>query len=72
MTGGALTAGRTIFPPHMDQRAVERAIRQAYRYGEKIGGQGERALVRGTYDRLTIEMWVNTTTKAIETAYPVF
>ncbi|WP_437956071.1 RHS repeat-associated core domain-containing protein [Sorangium sp. So ce119] len=70
--GGPLTSGRTVFPEHMSTKSVERAVRQAYRYGQKVGGQGERVLMRGQYDSITIEMWVNTTTKTIETAYPVF
>lgn len=67
-----LAAGRTLFPEHMSETAIERAVRQGYRYGETVGGQGERVLVRGTVEGLTIEMWVNKATKTIETAYPVF
>ncbi|WP_129576914.1 MULTISPECIES: hypothetical protein [Sorangium] len=63
---------RARIPARSANKSVERVVRQAYRYGEKIGGQGERVLMRGQYDSLTIEMWVNTTTKTVETAYPVF
>ena len=49
-----------------------RANWEAYRFGTKVGGQGERAVVRGQAAGLTNEMYVNTTTKMIETAYPVF
>ncbi|NJL29551.1 MAG: hypothetical protein HC897_17525 [Thermoanaerobaculia bacterium] len=71
MVGGALTARRTVFPSYMSREAVEKAVRFAYRFGEKVGSQGERVIVRGTFDGITIEMWVNTATKTIETAYPV-
>jgi hypothetical protein len=70
--GAPYAAGRTHFPEHMSESMIERAIRQAYRYGESAGGQGERVMVRGTVEGLRIEMWVNKTTKTIETAYPVF
>jgi RHS repeat-associated protein len=36
MAGGALARGRDAFPPGMTERAVENAIRQAYRFGEKL------------------------------------
>ena len=70
--GAPYAAGRTLFPEHMGKSVIERAVRQAYRYGETVSGQGERVMVRGTAAGLRIEMWVNKTTKSIETAYPVF
>lgn len=70
--GAPYAAGRTLFPERMSESAIERAVRQAYRYGETVGGQGERVMVRGTAAGLKIEIWVNKTTKTIETAYPVF
>lgn len=70
--GGALTAGRTVFPAHMSQRAIERTIRSAYRHGKRMETQGDRVRVRGQAEGLTVEMWVDTITKTIETAYPVF
>lgn len=51
---------------------VEKAVRDAYRYGERLKSQGERVLVRGRAGGLTIEMWVNRVTKTVETAYPEF
>ena len=68
---GALSAGRTTFPELMSEKGIQRAIREAYRYGEKIGSQGDRVLMRGSSGGLTIEMWVNRATGTIETAYPV-
>jgi RHS repeat-associated protein len=55
----------------MTASGIESAIRQAYRHSEKIGVQGDRVLLRGTAGKLMIEMWLNKTTKTIETAYPV-
>ncbi len=72
MAGGTETAGRTVFPEYMDRVAVERAIRQAYRFGHSVETQGQRVRVIGTYDKLTIEMWVNKATTSVETAYPIF
>lgn len=37
---GALSGGRTTFPELMNARGIERAIRQAYRYGTKNGLSG--------------------------------
>ncbi len=68
---GALAAGRTTFPELMNAKGIERAIREAYRYGEKIGSQADRVLMQGTSGGMTIEMWVNRATGIIETAYPV-
>jgi uncharacterized protein RhaS with RHS repeats len=68
---GALAAGRTTFPELMNSKGIERAIREAYRYGEKIGSQGDRVLMQGMSGGMTIEMWVNRATGMIETAYPV-
>ena len=70
--GAPYAAGRTLFPEHMSESMIERAVRQAYRYGETVSGQGERVMIRGTAAGLKIEIWVNKTTKTIETAYPVF
>jgi hypothetical protein len=72
MRGGSrVSTLKSLFPEYMGRAQVERAVRQAYRFGEKISSQGERVLVRGQYERITIEMWVNRATRTIETAYPV-
>ena len=70
--GGRLAAGRDLFPPGMGATQIERAIYQAYRVAKRMSSQGDRILIRGVADNLTIEMWLNTATKTIETAYPVF
>lgn len=58
------------FPKWMSAPAIERAVREAYRYGEKVRTQGERIFVRGPWGDSYIEMWVNKVTKVIETAWP--
>jgi hypothetical protein len=70
--GAPHAAGRTLFPRQMTERAIETAVRQAYRFGNAVGRKGERTIVRGEAAGLTIEMYVNRVTKVIETAYPVF
>jgi hypothetical protein len=78
MDGGAGLAqsaaaggSKTVFPTGMTEKQVENAIRQAYRYGNKISTQGERVKVQGEYGGMRIEMWVNTAERKIESAYPV-
>ena len=59
------------FPKWVTPTIAEQIIRTAYRYGEKIRTQGDRVLIRGPWDGSRfIEMWVNTTTKMIESAWP--
>jgi hypothetical protein len=70
MSGGARSAFKTLFPDGMTTKQVERAVRTAYRYGEKIASQGDRVLMRGEAAGLTIELWVNKAAKVIESAYP--
>jgi hypothetical protein len=72
VSGAAATGKRTIFPGDMNATSVERAVRTVYRYDKRIETQGERVLVRGQAEGLTIEMWVNTAQRVIETAYPIF
>lgn len=63
---------KDAFPREMSDREIENSVRQAYRNGKRIGSQPpDRVKVRGTYNGQTIDMWVNTSTKTIETAYPV-
>nr|WP_225981750.1 RHS repeat-associated core domain-containing protein [Paracidovorax avenae] len=61
---------KDLFPEGMNSKQIERSIREAYANSKRIQTQGERALVQGKSGRQTIEMWVNTKTKTIETAYP--
>jgi hypothetical protein len=47
----AIQSGRKdLFPDYMTRDQIERAIRQAYRNGEKVLSQGDRILVRGPFD----------------------
>jgi hypothetical protein len=61
---------KSQFPPNMTAPQIERTIRQAYRNAKRCRKQGARALVRGKWSGLTLDMWVNETTKTIESAYP--
>ena len=65
--GSRVSSKKDLFPDHMTRAQVEKAVREAYRYGKRIETQGDRVRVRGN----GIEMWVNIKDKAIETAYPV-
>jgi RHS repeat-associated protein len=68
MKGGSRVSSlKTIFPDNLSERQVENLVREAYRNSKKIKTQGDRVLLRGN----NIEMWVNTQTKTIETAYPI-
>lgn len=51
----------------MSYGEIEKVIIMAYRNGKRIKTQGKRAFVR---EKMTIEMWVNTKTKIIESAWP--
>jgi RHS repeat-associated protein len=68
---------KDLFPDAMNATAIENAVRNAYRFGQQVGrkqidsGTGEiRLRIVGPWDRRTIEMWYNETTRTIETAYP--
>jgi len=72
MADGSLTVlgvGKDIFPKYMNNEMVEKAVREVYRFGEKIETQGDKVLMRGQSDGLIIEMCVNKVTKIIKTAY---
>ena len=59
------------FPPWVNPYIAEKIIRHAYRYGEKIKSQGDRVMIHGPwYKNNIIEMWVNTKTMIIESAWP--
>jgi hypothetical protein len=73
VAGGARASEKKDkFPPGMTPEKIESAVRNAYKVCKKLQTQGERVLVVGTADGLTIEMWVNVATKTIETAYPQY
>ncbi|HEX8361045.1 MAG TPA: RHS repeat-associated core domain-containing protein [Longimicrobium sp.] len=70
--GSRVSENKDLFPDGMTSRQIEAAVRDAYRYGERVRTQGERVLVRGESRGLRLEMWVNTETRKIETAYPQY
>jgi RHS repeat-associated protein len=71
MVGGSRVSSlKTLFPEGMSVSQVENAVRQAYRYGQRVATQGNRVVVRGESGGAKIEMWINTDTRTIETAYP--
>jgi len=56
----------------MGREGIRSAIREAYGNAEKLGVQGaDRVRLLGTGAGLEIEMWLNTASNVIETAYPV-
>ncbi len=62
---------KDLFYDGMTEKQIEKAIRNAYRYGRRIGSQPpHRVKVSGPFGNKRIEMWVNTKAKEIETAYP--
>ena len=65
--GSRVSSLKTIFPDNLSEKQIENLVREAYRNSKKIKTQGERILLRGN----KIEMWLNTQTKTIETAYPI-
>jgi len=72
MVGGSrVSPKKDLFPESMTVRQVESTVRQAYRYSTRVATQGDRVVVRGSANDVTIEMWVNRQTHTIETAYPV-
>jgi len=72
--GSRVSPRKDLFPEYMTKGDVEKAVRDAYRHGERVRTQDDRILVRGqdSVSRLTIEMWVNVKTRTLETAYPIW
>jgi hypothetical protein len=69
---GCAGNNKTLFPDGFSEKQVEKVVRQAYRYGRKFKTQNSTTVVvRGEYQGLKIEMYVNTEKKIIETAYPI-
>jgi RHS repeat-associated protein len=68
--GSRVSPNKDLFPKTMSEKAIERAVREAYKNGSKLATQGERVLVEGKGAGLTIRMWVNKVTRTIESAWP--
>ena len=62
---------KSLFPSYMSKKEIERTIKNAYKNGKRIKTQGHKVKVHGKSGKLKIEMWVNTKTKTIESAYPI-
>lgn len=60
------------FPEGLTAAAIEKIIREAYKYAEKVKTQGDRVFLRGPWGNNTIEMWLNTVTNMIESAWPKY
>jgi len=74
MKGGSRVSNlKTLFPEGMTRQQVQKMVVNAYRnVHTKLLTQGDRILLRGESNGITIEMWINKATKTIETAYPVY
>lgn len=70
--GSRVSKLKSLFPSSYDATQVERTIRSAYKnVHTKLATQGDRILLQGTAENgMNIEMWLNKSTKTIETAYP--
>jgi len=66
---------KDVFPEWMTDKQVMNAVKDAYKNSKKIKTQTlfgeEKVKLIGESNGLRIEMWVNLTTKTLETAYPV-
>ncbi|MBL6449635.1 EndoU domain-containing protein [Fulvivirga sp. 29W222] len=70
--GSRVSSLKSLFPSYLNKQQVSRLVRNAYRnVNKKIATQGERVLVQGESQGVKVEMWINKTTKTIETAYPI-
>jgi RHS repeat-associated protein len=74
MKGGSrVSSNKTLFPDYMSTPQVEATVRSAYQNVlKRVSTQGERMLLQGTAaNGIKVEMWLNNTTRTIETAYPI-
>lgn len=79
MLGGGNVFDRDVFPDTWTVKDVESAITQAYGSARRIAQQAgsdfggdKRSLLSGKGNGISIEMWLNESTKVIETAYPQY
>lgn len=62
--------GATIFS-NLEQDEIKRVVKGAYgNIDKKVKSQGDKIVVRGSFDGWNVEFWVNKKTKQLETAYP--
>ncbi|WP_250149327.1 RHS repeat-associated core domain-containing protein [Flagellimonas sp. 389] len=73
VAGGARASSiKTLFASNLSPKQIENMIKTAYGNGKRVKTQGDRIKVVGqAKDGTVIEIWVNKTTKTIETAYPL-
>ncbi len=56
----------------LTKEQIQKVVKGAYKnVDQKLKTQGERILVRGKFEKWTVEMWINKDTKIVETAYPI-
>jgi hypothetical protein len=69
---GSEVGRQDLFPVNMTPAQIEAAVRRAYKVAKRFTTQTDRIGVRGFDEerQIEIEMYVNTKTKIIETAYP--
>lgn len=72
--GGSRTSSlKSLFPEYMTDKQIINTVKDAYKnVHTKLKTQGDNILVRGTSGGIEVEMWINKTTKTIETAYPIY
>ena len=64
---------KDLWPDDISDKELEKAVREAYGKSKVKERQGESVRVEGkSKDYGTVEMWVNTQTKTIETAWPKY
>jgi len=77
--GGNRGPNNDRFPVEMTAPMIEKAVREAYRFAEKIGSlqyswqngvEQVRQLFQGPWGNRMIQFYYNYTTKTIETAWP--
>lgn len=47
------------FPSGMSEAAIASAIKEAYKYAEKLTTQGDRVFLQGPWGNNVIQMWLN-------------
>lgn len=71
ISGGIYASGRKSVFGQLSLAGVKRVVRGAYRGAKKIASQGDRVVLEGIFDGWKVNMWLDTTTKTLEAAFPV-
>ena len=69
--------GKDVFPERMTDKQILSSIKEAYGNAKKIGTQDTQEgkiieLIGHSKDGMKIKMYINTTTKTLDTAFPQF